>query len=113
MVRHGDPGVPSWLVDSGEVSPADTNRMIEFSTSVTESVLVTYNVNHSVTVQQLIDVGLLGSGDDFNDRSVINDAISEYISNDYIDRYDDDDPYHGDSDYYDSDWDISDYGDTN
>ena len=28
------------------------------------------------------------------------------------DEYDDDDPYYGDSEYYDSDWDISDYGAT-
>ena len=111
MVGHGDPGVPSWLVDSGEASPNDTSRIIEFSTSVTESQLVTYNVNHSASIQDLIDAGLLSSDDDFTDRSVVQDAISEYIANDFVDRFDDDDPHHGDSDYYDSDWDISDYGD--
>jgi hypothetical protein len=111
MVRHGDPGVPNWLVDSGEVSLSDLSRTVEFSTSVTETQLVTYNVSHTVTLQDLIDAGNLDADDDFTDRGVISDAISDFIADDNVDQFDDDDPYRGDSDYYDSEWEVDSYGD--
>jgi len=111
MVRHGDPGVPNWLVDSGEVSLSDLSRVVEFTTSVTESQLVTYNVSHSVTIQDLIDSGNLSTEDDHSDRGVIQDAISDYIGDGNVDQFDDEDPEHGDSEFYDSEWCVDSYGD--
>lgn len=111
MVRHGDPGVPNWLVDSGEVSLSDLSRTVEFTTSVTETELVTYNVSHSVTIQDLIDAGNLSTEDDYSDRDVVSTAVSEYIGDGNVDQFDDDEPYRGDSEYYDSDWEIDSYGD--
>jgi hypothetical protein len=111
MVRHGDPGVPNWLVDSGEISLSDLSRTVEFTTSVTETQLVTYNVSHTVTLQDLIDSGHLSADDDFTDRGVISDAISDFIADDNVDQYDDGHPEHGDSEFYDSEWEIDSFGD--
>ncbi len=111
MVRHGDPGVPNWLVDSGEVSLSDLSRTVDFTTNVTETQLVTYTVSHTVTLQDLIDAQVLSTDDDLSDRGVISDAISDFIAEDNVDQYDDGNPDHGDSEYYDSDWDIDSYGD--
>src|SRR6056300_1286623 len=111
MVRHGDPGVPNWLVDSGEISLSDLSRTVEFTTSVTETQLVTYNVSHAVTIQDLIDAGNLDADDDFSDRGVISDAISDFIADDNVDQYDDGHPEHGDSEFYDSEWEIDSFGD--
>ena len=111
MVRHGDPGVPFWLVDSGEISLSDLSRTVEFTTSVTETQLVTYNVSHTVTIQDLIDAQVLSPDDALLDRGVISDAISEYIAEDNVDQFDDGNPEHGDSEFYDSHWDIDSYGD--
>lgn len=111
MVRHGDPGVPNWLVDSGEISLSDLSRTVDFTTQVTETQLVTYNVSHTVTIQDLIDAHVLSADDDFSDRAVISDAVSEYIGNDNVDQYDDGNPEHGDSEFYDSYWEIDSYGD--
>ena len=108
MVRHNDPGVPTWMVDSEEDN-YDGNTVVRFNTSYTESVLVTYNVNHEMTLQELIDEGLLDAND-ANDETAIHDAVNEAIANGYVYRWDDDDPYHGDSDYYDSDWDVQSIG---
>ncbi len=111
MVRHGDPGVPNWLVDSGEIDLSDLSREVEFTTSVTETQLVTYSVSHTVTIQDLIDSGNLDVDDDHTDRGVVSDAISDYIGDGNVDQFDDEDPYHGDSEYYDSEWQIDSYGD--
>ena len=111
MVRHGDPGVPNWLVDSGEVSLSDLSRTVDFTTSVTETQLVTYNVSHTVTIQDLIDAQVLSADDDLSDRGVIADAVSDYIAEDNVDQFDDGNPEHGDSEFYDSTWDIDSFGD--
>ena len=111
MVRHGDPGVPNWLVDSGEISLSDLSRTVEFTTSVTETQLVTYNVSHSVTIQDLIDAQVLSPDDALLDRGVIQDAVSDYIAEDNVDQFDDENPEHGDSEFYDSSLDIDSYGD--
>lgn len=111
MVRHGDPGVPNWLVDSGEVSLSDLSRTVEFTTSVTETQLVTYNVSHTVTIQDLIDAQVLSADDDLSDRGVIADAVSDYIAEDNVDQYDDGNPEHGDSEFYDSMWEVDSFGD--
>lgn len=108
MVRHSDPGVPAWMTDSEEES-YDGNTVVRFNTSVTESVLVTYNVSHEMTIQELIDEGFLDA-EYANDEAAIHDAVGEAVANDYVDRFDDNDPYHGDSDYYDSDWDVDSIG---
>lgn len=109
MVRHGDPGVPAWLIDSEEPNLLDRDRTISFETSVTETQMVTYNVSHTVTVGNLIDDGYLNEDDD-HDQDTVRDAISEYIADGMVDQYEDDDPYYGDSEYYDSDWNITEWG---
>lgn len=112
MVRHSDPGVPSWMLDSEEESLTageNRDRTISFTTSTSETVIRTFNVSHEVTMGTLIDNGYFNDDDEPTNRD-IDDAISNYISDGMIDEYDDDDPYISDSEYYDSDWDISDYG---
>mgnify|MGYP001345185451 CR=1 FL=1 len=112
MVRHTDPGVPRWMLDSEETSDRagdNRDRTISFSTSASESVIRTFNVNHEVTMGTLIDHGYF-SDDDEPTNMEISDAISDYISDGMIDEYDDDDPHISDGEYYDSDWDISDFG---
>lgn len=112
MVRHTDPGVPTWMLDSEETSDRagdNRDRTISFSTSASESVIRTFNVNHEVTMGTLIDHGYFGDDDEPTNME-ISDAISDYISDGMIDEYDDDDPHISDGEYYDSDWDIHDYG---
>ena len=112
MVRHTDPGVPTWMLDSEEESLTageNRERTIHFSTSTSETVIRTFNVNHEVTMGTLIDNGYFNDDDEPTNME-ISDAISQYISDGMIDEYDDDDPYISDSEYYDSDWDIQDYG---
>lgn len=111
MVRHSDPGVPAWMVDSEEEPNAGNSRdrVISFSTSQSESIIRTYNVNHEVTMGTLIDHGYFQPEDEPTNME-ISDAISEYISDGMVDEYDDGNPHSSDGEYYDSDWDIHDFG---
>ena len=101
MVRHGDPGVPTWLTTSEEVSPRDLSREIDFTTEFSETQIVTYTVNHSVTLQDLVDDGYLIEGDD-HDRDTVEEAISDYVGDGNVDQFDDNNPDYGDGEYYDS-----------
>lgn len=112
MVRHGDPGIASWMVDSEEAGRqlASDNRdaVIEFTTSMTEQLLRTTSASHSVSIADLIEAGFIDENDELT-SDIISDAISEYINDDYVDRWDgESDEY--DHEFYDSDWDITSYG---
>ena len=110
MVRHGDPGVPAWLVDSEEEAHnTSRDREIGFQTEASETQLVTYTVNHSVTLGTLIDDGYLNEDDEMS-QDQIQRAIDDYIADGMVDQYDDDEPYYGDSEYYDSNHFVTDWG---
>lgn len=112
MVRHGDTGVPSWLVDSEEtgsqLASENLGTVIEVTTSVTERVMREYTSSHNITIGDLVEAGFLDEDEELEpDR--IADAISDYINDEHIDRYDCE-PNEYDHEFYDSDWTIESYG---
>lgn len=112
MVRHGDTGVPNWLVDSEELGSQTAREnlgtVLEVTTSISERVTREYTRTHNVTIGDLVEAGLIDEDDELT-QDMIADALSDYINDDYIDRYDCD-PHDYDHEYYDSDWTIDSYG---